>query len=73
MLELAAYADIPHLLAPVVTDMDFAPGALNWAVEEMENRYRKMATTGARHIVSYNNKMAGEENAERDALHRHHH
>ena len=65
MLELAAYADIPHLLAPVVTDMDFAPGALNWAVEEMENRYRKMATTGARHIVSYNNKMAGEENAER--------
>ena len=65
MLELAAYADIPHLLAPVVTDMDFAPGALNWAVEEMETRYRKMATTGARHIVSYNNKMAGEENAER--------
>ena len=65
MLELAAYADIPHLLAPVVTDMDFAPGALNWAVEEMENRYRKMATTGARHIVSYNAKMAGEENAER--------
>lgn len=58
MLELAIYADIPHLLAPVVTDMDMAPAALHWAVEEMETRYRKMATTGVRHIQSYNEAAA---------------
>ena len=54
MLELAIYADIPHLLAPVVTDMELAPAALHWAVEEMETRYRNMAVAGVRHITSYN-------------------
>ena len=58
MLELAAYADIPHLLAPVVTDMELAPAALNWAVEEMESRYRSMADAGVRHIKSYNEAAA---------------
>lgn len=58
MLELASYNDIPHLLAPVVTDVSLAPAALNWAVEEMENRYRLMSETGARHIDSYNQIIA---------------
>lgn len=54
MLELSAYANIPHLLAPVVTDMTQAPAALHWVVEEMERRYQLMATAGVRHISSYN-------------------
>ena len=54
MLELASYEGIPHLLAPVVTDVRLAPMALNWAVEEMESRYRLMSETGARNIASYN-------------------
>ncbi len=58
MLELSSYRDIPHLLAPVVTDVSLAPAALNWAVEEMENRYRIMSETGARNIDSYNQKVA---------------
>ena len=58
MLELAVYADIPHLLAPVVTDMQLAPAALHWAVEEMEARYRNMAAAGVRHIKSYNEAAA---------------
>ena len=60
MLELASYHGIPHLLAPVVTDVMQAPAALNWAVEEMENRYRTMSETGARNIDSYNEKIAGQ-------------
>ncbi len=54
MLELSTYANIPHLLAPVITDMTLAPTALNWAVEEMERRYRKIAAAGVRSIISYN-------------------
>ena len=61
MLELASYGGVPHLLAPVVTDMAQAPAALQWCVAEMERRYRKMAETGARGIVVYNKKVeAGE-------------
>ena len=56
MLELASYGGVPHLLAPVVTDMAQAPAALNWCVAEMERRYRKMSETGARGIVAYNRK-----------------
>lgn len=58
MLELASYHNIPHLLAQVVTDVSLAPAALNWAVEEMENRYRLMSSSGARNIDSYNQKIA---------------
>ena len=54
MLELASYHDIPHLLAPVVTDVNLSPVALNWALEEMENRYRIMSQSGVRNIDSYN-------------------
>jgi S-DNA-T family DNA segregation ATPase FtsK/SpoIIIE len=54
MLELSVYDDIPHLLAPVVTDPKKAVFALKWAVREMENRYRAMAKVGVRNIDGYN-------------------
>ena len=57
MLELSDYADIPHLLHPVVTDPRKAAVILNWAVGEMEDRYRKMAQMGVRNIENYNNKV----------------
>lgn len=57
MLELSVYADIPHLLAPVVTDMKEAVNALRWCVAEMERRYKLMATLGVRNISGYNNKV----------------
>jgi S-DNA-T family DNA segregation ATPase FtsK/SpoIIIE len=57
MLELASYEGIPHLLAPVVTDMKQAANALRWAIVEMERRYRLMAALGVRNISGYNNKV----------------
>ena len=57
MLELKSYEDIPHLLLPVITDMQEASGALYWAVTEMERRYRLMAALNVRNIASYNNKI----------------
>jgi DNA segregation ATPase FtsK/SpoIIIE, S-DNA-T family len=58
MLEMSVYADIPHLLAPVVTDMAKAGNALNWCVEEMEKRYRLMSALGVRNMGGYNTKVA---------------
>ena len=58
MLELKSYEDIPHLLLPLITDMQEAAGALRWAVAEMERRYRLMAALNVRNITSYNNKVA---------------
>lgn len=57
MLELSAYADIPHLLTPVVTNMEDAAGALRWCVAEMERRYQLMASLGVRNIAGYNEKV----------------
>ncbi|MDH3713362.1 MAG: DNA translocase FtsK 4TM domain-containing protein [Gammaproteobacteria bacterium] len=57
MLELNVYAGIPHLLAPVVTDMKEAGNALRWCVGEMENRYRLMAALGVRNVAGYNRKV----------------
>jgi S-DNA-T family DNA segregation ATPase FtsK/SpoIIIE len=54
MLELSVYEGIPHLLAPVVTDMKLAANALHWCVGEMERRYRLMSTLGVRNLSSYN-------------------
>jgi S-DNA-T family DNA segregation ATPase FtsK/SpoIIIE len=54
MLELSVYEGIPHLLAPVVTDMKLAANALNWCVGEMERRYRLMSTLGVRNLAGYN-------------------
>jgi S-DNA-T family DNA segregation ATPase FtsK/SpoIIIE len=57
MLELSVYEGIPHLLAPVVTDMKQAANALRWGVAEMERRYALMAGLGVRHLSSYNKKV----------------
>nr|WP_320165529.1 DNA translocase FtsK 4TM domain-containing protein [uncultured Methylophaga sp.] len=57
MLELSVYEDIPHLLAPVVTDMKEAANALRWCVAEMERRYPLMAALGVRNIAGYNKKV----------------
>ncbi len=53
-LELGVYSDIPHLLTPIVTDPKQAANALNWAVHEMEERYRQLARVGVRSIDQYN-------------------
>ena len=58
MLELSVYEGIPHLLAPVVTDMKDAANALRWCVGEMERRYKLMAALGVRNMAGYNNKVA---------------
>ena len=58
MLELSIYEDIPHLLSPVVTEPGKAVRALKWTVEQMEERYRKMANLGVRQLSSYNKKVA---------------
>ncbi len=58
MLELSVYEGIPHLLAPVVTDMRLAANALNWGVGEMERRYRLMSTLGVRNLAGYNARVA---------------
>ncbi len=57
MLELSVYEGIPHLLAPVVTDMKLAANALNWCVAEMENRYRLMSELRVRNLAGYNQKI----------------
>jgi S-DNA-T family DNA segregation ATPase FtsK/SpoIIIE len=58
MLEMSTYEGIPHLLAPVVTDMRQAGHALNWCVAEMERRYRLMSKLGVRNLSGYNAKIA---------------
>ncbi len=58
MLELSTYGDIPHLIAPVVTDMREAGHALNWCVGEMDRRYRLMSRLGVRSLGGYNQKIA---------------
>jgi S-DNA-T family DNA segregation ATPase FtsK/SpoIIIE len=57
MLELSMYEDIPHLLAPVVTEPGKAIRALKWTVEQMEERYRMMANLGVRALPSFNQKV----------------
>jgi len=57
MLELSVYEGIPHLLAPVVTDMKHAANALNWCVAEMEKRYKLMSALGVRNLAGYNQKV----------------
>ncbi|WP_334107256.1 DNA translocase FtsK [Methylobacillus sp.] len=57
MLELSVYDAIPHLLAPVITDMRQAGNALNWSVAEMERRYKLMSMLGVRNLAGYNQKI----------------
>lgn len=63
MLELSVYDGIPHLLAPVVTDMKEAANALRWCVAEMERRYKLMAAMGVRNIAGFNGKLDEAERA----------
>ena len=63
MLELSVYEGIPHLLAPVVTDMKEAANALRWCVAEMDRRYALMAALGVRNIGGYNRKVRDAINA----------
>ncbi len=57
MLELSVYEGIPHLLAPVITDMRQAANALNWGVAEMERRYKLMSVLGVRNLAGFNVKI----------------
>ena len=57
MLELSVYNGIPHLLTPVITDPQKAVAALNWAVGEMEERYKRMSELGVRNIDAFNNRV----------------
>jgi S-DNA-T family DNA segregation ATPase FtsK/SpoIIIE len=61
MLELSVYADIPHLLAPVVTDMKQATNALMWCVAEMDRRYKLMNWIAARNLSGFNHKVTERE------------
>ena len=61
MLELSVYEGIPHLLAPVVTDMKEAANALRWCVAEMERRYKLMSAVGVRNLAGFNKKVKDEE------------
>jgi S-DNA-T family DNA segregation ATPase FtsK/SpoIIIE len=63
MLELSMYQDIPHLLAPVVTDLKQAANALMWCVAEMERRYKLMSWVGVRNLSGFNHKVADAEKA----------
>ena len=63
MLELSSYEGIPHLLAPVVTDMKQAAQALNWCVGEMDRRYRVMSAVGVRNLSGFNQKIKEAEKA----------
>lgn len=62
-VELAMYADLPHLVHPVVTEMDLAKNALLWAIEEMDRRYELFRRTGVRNITGYNEKLARQKDA----------
>src|SRR5690606_23532091 len=57
MLELSVYEGIPHLLAPVVTDMKEAANGLRWCVAEMERRYKLMSAVGVRNLAGFNKKV----------------
>ncbi|WP_332672597.1 DNA translocase FtsK [Aromatoleum sp.] len=65
MLELSIYEGIPHLLAPVVTDMKHAANALNWCVVEMDKRYKLMAAVGVRNLAGFNKAVADAAKAEK--------
>ncbi|TVT46429.1 MAG: DNA translocase FtsK [Denitromonas halophila] len=65
MLELSVYEGIPHLLAPVVTDMKHASNALNWCVAEMEKRYKLMAAVGVRNLAGFNKQVTEARKAEK--------
>jgi S-DNA-T family DNA segregation ATPase FtsK/SpoIIIE len=68
IVELACYAGIPHLLAPVVTDMNEAASALWWCVNEMERRYTLLAKFGVRNIDAFNDKLVKSKKTDKPLL-----
>ena len=68
LLELSVYEGIPHLLAPVVTDMKQAANVFRWSIAEMERRYRLMAAFGVRNLAGYNRKIKEAEEAKQPIL-----
>ena len=64
-VELSHYSNIPHLLAPVVTDTKKAAATLKWVVKEMERRYDIFAETGSRDLSTYNQRYIKAEGADR--------
>jgi len=59
-VELTGYNGIPHLLAPVVVDLERVVGALQWVAREMDQRYQRLADNGARNIVDFNSRLASQ-------------
>ena len=70
MVEMIGYSDIPHLLRPVITDLDEVVPTLMWAADEMTRRYKVLAQEGFRNIQTYNDRQAGGRRRA-DALPRH--
>ena len=68
MLELGIYDGIPHLLTPVVTDMNLAANALTWCVKEMERRYKLLAKYSVRNIEGFNSKISNDKTIEEEYL-----
>ena len=68
MLELSVYDGIPHLLAPVVTDMKQAANVFKWSIAEMDRRYRLMSALGVRNLAGYNRKVKDAEEAKKPIL-----
>ena len=68
MLELSVYDGIPHLLAPVVTDMKQAANVFKWSIAEMDRRYKLMAALGVRNLAGYNRKIKDAEEAKKPIL-----
>ena len=64
-VELTTYNGVPHLLAPVVVDLEKVTGVLNWVTREMDERYRKFAKSGSRNIDDYNTKIEDEQRQRR--------
>ncbi len=67
-IELSSYSDLPHLIHPVITEMELAKSALDWAVNEMEKRYEAMAQLNVRNIESYNAKVLKEKELELEPM-----
>jgi S-DNA-T family DNA segregation ATPase FtsK/SpoIIIE len=64
-VELTSYTGIPHLIAPVIVDLERVVGVLKWVTNEMDNRYKRFAQAGARNIVDFNARLSEEDAAER--------